>query len=527
MIQFWKILLILFPFIAVIAFYIYTKLVTFQYWTRRNVKQLNPVFPLGDLYAFIKQGVGLGTFYDNLYQNTKKSRFIGFYNLTKPTLIVNDVEMVKNILVRDSSYFVDRGTYSDEKRDPLSGGLFSLSGDRWRHMRMKLTPTFTSGKIKGMFGTMMDCGLRLKKYVLECVEKGEEIEIKDLMARYTTDIVASVAFGNEIDSINKPDEIFREMGRKIAGLSFKNAFRLGATLLAPNLLKHSRMKAVDDDVEEFFIQLVKKNLDYRESNNVSRRDFLQLMIQLRNTGSIKLTDDWDTKISKVKTMTLHEMAAQAFTFYFAGFETSSTTISFCLYELAKNPVILEKVQKEIDQILNRYDSEWSYESLQEMTYLENCIDETLRKYPPLPILQRVCESNYRNPETGMSIEPQTMVFLPIIGIHRDPQLFADPMKFKPERFTDLKYAETLKKAYFPFGDGPRVCIGTRMGKLMTKIGLAIILAKFHIELGKSHNPKNELEIDKNSILLAAKGGIFLKVTVRDTKYFARRESKAI
>uniref|UniRef100_A0A336M7T9 CSON011744 protein n=1 Tax=Culicoides sonorensis TaxID=179676 RepID=A0A336M7T9_CULSO len=367
MIQFWKILLFSFPFIAVIAFYIYTKLVTFQYWTRRNVKQLNPVFPLGDLYEFIKQGVGLGTFYDNLYQNTKKYRFIGFYNLTKPTLIVNDVEMVKNILVRDSSYFVDRGTYSDEKRDPLSGGLFSLSGDRWRHMRMKLTPTFTSGKIKGMFGTMMDCGLRLKKYVLECEKTGEEIEIKDLMARYTTDIVASVAFGNEIDSINNPDEIFREMGRKIAGLSFKNAFRLGATLLAPNLLKHSRMKAVDDDVEEFFIQLVKKNLDYRESNNVSRRDFLQLMIQLRNTGSIKLTDDWDTKISKVKTMTLHEMAAQAFTFYFAGFETSSTTMSFCLYELAKNPVILEKVQKEIDQILNRYDSEWSYESLQEMT----------------------------------------------------------------------------------------------------------------------------------------------------------------
>lgn len=519
---------IIYVFVLLIClFYAYVKLVAFQYWRRRNVKQLNPIFPLGDLYLMIKQGVGLGTFYDNLYQNTKQEAFVGFYNLTKPALIINDALMVKNIMVRDASYFPDRGSYSDEKRDPLSGGLFSQSGEKWRHMRMKLTPSFTSGKLKGMFQTMLDCGVRLKQYVLPCAEEGKEIEMRDLMARFTTDIVASVAFGNEIDSINDPDQIFREMGRKTLGLTFKNAFRLGCTLLAPNLLKLSRLKAVDDDVEDFFIQLIKKNLEYREANNISRRDFLQLLIQLRNTGSIKLNDDWDAKVSQVKTMTVNEMAAQAFTFYVAGFETSSTTMSFCLYELAKNKHILSKVQKEIDQILNRHDSEWNYDALQEMTYLENCIDETLRKYPPLPILQRICVSKYKHPETGIIIEPGTLVVLPIIGIHRDPQLFEQPMKFIPERFTDLKSADTLKRAYYPFGDGPRTCIGTRMGKLMTKIGLAIILAKYHIELGQAHNGTDELEISKNSVILAPENGIYLKVTVRESTYFARRKSKAV
>lgn len=522
------VLYILYFFILLtLLFYFYAKIFAYKYWTRRNVKQLNPIFPLGDLQAIIKEGVGFGTFYDNLYQRTKKDRFLGFYNLTQPALIINDPDIVRNVMVRDASYFPDRGTYSDEKRDPLSGGLFSQSGEKWRHMRTKLTPSFTSGKLKGMFQTMLECGLRLKLYVLPFAEGNGTLEMRDLMARFTTDVVASVAFGNEIDSINNPNQIFREMGRKTFGLSFKNAFRLGCTLLAPSLLKLTGIKSVDEDVENFFIQLVTKNLEYREGNNVSRRDFLQLLIQLRNSGTIKLTDDWDTKVSKEKSLTVNEMAAQAFTFYAAGFETSSTTMSFCLYELAKNKNVLEKVQKEIDQILNRSDSEWTYDGLQEMTFLENCIDETLRKYPPLPILQRMCISKYKHPETGITIEPGTLVVLPIIGIHRNPDLYEKPMKFIPERFTDVKYADVLKRAYYPFGDGPRACIGTRMGKLLTKIGLAIILAKYHIELGPEHKEDEELEISRNSVILAPENGIHLKMSVRDSVYFARRKSKAV
>lgn len=517
-------LIIFYVFMLITCFYyFYAKIVKYRYWKRRNVSQLNPVFPFGDLYLILMGNAGLGVFYEKLYQSTKHEKFIGFYNLTQPVLVVNDPEIVKNVLVRDAAYFPDRGTYSDVERDPLTGGLFNLSGEKWRHMRVKLTPSFTSGKLKGMFQTMLNCGVRLKKYVLPFANEGTEIEIRDLMARFTTDIVASVAFGNEIDSINNPDEIFREMGRKTLKLSMKNAFRLGCMLLAPKILKITKMKTVDDDVEEFFIELVKKNCQFREKNHTFRRDFLQLLIQLRNGG--KIDDDWNTNISNIKTMTLNEMAAQAFTFYVAGFETSSTTMSFCLYELAKNKEILLKVQKEIDQILNRNDGEWNYDALQELSCLDNCIDETLRKYPPLPILQRICVKKYKNPETGLLIDPGTLLILPIIGIHRDPKLYREPMQFIPERFKDVRNVETLKHAYYPFGDGPRVCIGARMGKLMTKMGLAIILAKFHIELGNDLKKEQELKISKNSIILAPENGINIRMSLRDTVHFVRRQSE--
>lgn len=224
-------------------------------------------------------------------------------------------------------------------------------------------------------------------------------------------------------------------------------------------------------------------------------------------------------------MTLPELTAQAFTLYAAGFETTSSTMSFCIFELAKNQNVLARVQKEIDSILNRYDGELNYEAYQEMTYLENCINETLRKYPALPLLQRVAIKKYKIPNSDLVIEPGMLVICPIQGIQSDPDYHPKPMEFNPERFTQLEYAEALKTAYYPFGDGPRNCIGLRLGKLIAKVGLATILAKYNFELGPQHVNK-ELEFNRRAFLLAAESGIDLKVTHRQSLYFARKPSKA-
>lgn len=505
-------------------FYLYTKLVVYKYWKRRGVKQLDPVFPLGDLHPILKNGIPFPRLFEEMYLKVKSNPFTGFYSFTRPCLLVTNTALIKNILTRDASYFPDHGTHCDEKRDPLSGGLFQLEGDRWRQTRMKLTPAFTSGKLKGMFQIMLDRGNNLKKYIEVKVNENVEVEMKDLMARYTTDIIAAVAFGNDIDSIKNPDQIFREKGRKVFDLSLKNAIRFTGFLVAPKLISLLRMKFVDQDVEDFFMTLVSTNFEYREKNNIFRKDFLQLLMQLRNTGSIKLNDDWTADSSNIKTMPMGEVAAHAFQFYSAGFETSSTTMSFCLYELAKNKNVQAKAQKEIDQVLNRYDGILTYDAVQELPYLEHCIDETLRKYPVLPILQRTAVQKYKMPGSDLNVDPGTLLIFPIIGIHRDPELYPDPLKFIPERFTDPKYYDTLKTAYFPFGDGPRTCIGLRMGKLMMKIGLSTILSKYNFELGSGFNEEKELEFHKKSVILAPERGIDLKIKLRESFYFIRRRS---
>lgn len=511
--------LVIFSTFASVVLYFTVKLFSkniFEYWRKKGVKQLSPVFPVGDLLQLVKQEMSTGDFYQHLYEKTKENRFIGIYNFTKPSLLVNDPELIKQILVRDFSYFTDRGVYSNEKADPLSGTIFHLSGQRWRTMRAKLTPIFTSGKIKGMWSTMFQSAQNLQKFIqTETVKDSKVFEVRDLMARYATDIISSVGFGLEIDSINKPDEQIREVGRKLFEMTPMNCVRFLGQLFVPSLFKFLGLKSVDRKVEEFFLPLIKENIQFRETNQIVRKDFIQLMVQLRNMGNIKLTDDWTSEVTgNDKRLTLNEVAAQSFVFWAAGFETTSTTMSFCLFELARNPEILQNLQNSIDEILVKHNGELTYEALQQMTYLDNCIDETLRKYPPLPVLQRQCLHSYQVPGSEVTIDPETIVYFPIIGLQRDNDLYPNPTQFIPERFTDPTYERILKSAYFPFGDGPRNCIAFRLGKIMVKLGVAAIVSKFNIVSTDTVDQREELKLNRHALLLAPENGINLKLTSR-------------
>jgi len=206
--------------------------------------------------------------------------------------------------------------YIDEVHDPLSGNLFALQGEKWKNLRAKLTPVFTSGKLKAMFSTLLDCGVPLKRYLNREAEKGNVVEMREIAARYTTDIIGSTAFGIDVNTIDNPDLPFRNLGRKAFSPSFMNGVRAFMRFVYPKLQTLVKVKGVDDDVEKFMINLVKDTMEYREKNNISRKDLMQLMIQLRNAGKVHKDDEWDTSIvdDDKKILSLNELAAQAWIF---------------------------------------------------------------------------------------------------------------------------------------------------------------------------------------------------------------------
>ncbi|EAT33065.1 AAEL014678-PA [Aedes aegypti] len=483
----------------------------FGYWKRRGIRQLTPHFPFGNFTDLFFGKASFPKVCENLYERSKQWRLLGGYVLLRPILLVNDPQLAKDIMVKDFQHFHDRGPHVDEENDPLSGHLFSLAGEKWKHLRAKLTPTFTSGRLKGMFQTLVDTGEVLQEYIQKYAEGEDVVEIREILARYNTDNIASVAFGIKIDSINNPNEPFRHIGRKVFEPNFRNNMRGLITFMVPKLNKYLKIKSVDDDVEKFILKVVQETLEYREKNGIVRRDMMQLLLQLRNTGTVSVDERWDVETSdKFKKLTLKEVAAQAHVFFLAGFETSSTTMSFCLYELAKHPEIQRRVQAEIDSVTALHDGKLTYDSINDMRYLECCIDETLRKYPPVPVLNRECTQDYKVPGMDFTIEKGTAIVLQIAGMQHDPQYYPDPMQFKPERFQD---PEVKSKPYAPFGDGPRVCIGMRMGKIQTKVGLCLLLSKFDFELFGHDEP--ELVMDPNNFVLTPVDGINLKVSCRE------------
>lgn len=190
---------------------------------------------------------------------------------------------------------------------------------------------------------------------------------------------------------------------------------------------------------------------------------------------------------------------------------------FCLFELAKNLDIQQKVQQEIDEVFKSTGSEGiTYDMLSNLKYLECCIDETMRKYPINPVLARECTTDYKIAESDLVIKKGTSIFIPVLGLHRDPEIYENPMQFKPERFLNSSTGSEKSNGlfYLPFGGGQRVCIAMRMGKVTTKASLAFILSKFKFELSDKKLADKEIDFDPKHYLLSPAQQLMFIITSR-------------
>lgn len=169
--------------------YFYVTLHTYTYWKRRGVKFIEPTFLLGNLGPTFLQKLSIGELLQKHYNSTSDA-FIGSFVAFRPSLVIRDPELARTILIKDFQHFHDRGIAIDEKHDPLSGHLFSLAGQKWDNLRAKLSPTFTSGKLKAMFPTLVACGGPLKKFMEQAASKAETIEVREILAQYTTNVTS-------------------------------------------------------------------------------------------------------------------------------------------------------------------------------------------------------------------------------------------------------------------------------------------------------------------------------------------------
>lgn len=167
-------------------------------------------------------------------------------------------------------------------------------------------------QFEGMFETIIKSGQSLDGLISEYAQSGEVVEIREVFARFATNVIASVSFGIDIDCIKHPDSEFRKYGKQFFEPTIRNALRNTGSFFAPSLAKLFRSRFVDKDVGDFMIDTVKRNLEYREKHNIIQKDFFQMLMQLRNTGKVDEDDNWSTQSTiGEKSLTINEMAAQA------------------------------------------------------------------------------------------------------------------------------------------------------------------------------------------------------------------------
>jgi len=163
-------------------FFLYLKW-NFTYWQRKGFPFVEPVIPFGVLDSVRKRERSFGMAIYDVYKASRE-KVLGIYLFTRPALLIRDAQLARDILTKDFTSFHDRGVYVNEDEDPMSGGLFFLKGQKWKSLRTKLAPSFTSGKLKAMFTTVDEVSEKMVNYLNSVVpEDGSvEIEMKSIMS---------------------------------------------------------------------------------------------------------------------------------------------------------------------------------------------------------------------------------------------------------------------------------------------------------------------------------------------------------
>lgn len=260
----------------------YFSISTFGKWEKLKVPYVRPV-PLFGNFLYVAIGMLHPIdFYRSIYYELAGRKYGGLFQMRTPYLMIRDPELITNILIKDFSYFPDRGVFSDFSMNPLSDNLFFMENPRWKIMRNKLSPAFTSGKLKLMYDQIKLCSELLMKNIENNIAKtDDELEVKDTIGKYSTDVIGTCAFGLNLNSINGDESAFRKYGKSIFIPSIRILLRELSLMISPALLKVVRLKDFPSDAVEFFYSAFHETISYREKHNVVRNDFVQILMQAR------------------------------------------------------------------------------------------------------------------------------------------------------------------------------------------------------------------------------------------------------
>ena len=453
----------------------------YNYWKNRGVKGPEPSFPLGNFRSQSKPIADLivewAEKYDKVY---------GLYNGFLPILVIGEPELVKEALIKNFHKFTDRRVLSGHKFSSKS--LINQNGTQWKTDRSVMSQTFSSGKMKQMYPLMKDAYVCLEREFQRLVDLEAEVDIKSVFVKLTTMVIARCAFATHVDAFTDPNN---ELLKHLQAIFKINRKRVIGHILLPEAVKRLiGYSVINPSALNYIGAVCSKILQHRRNikGQVNEyTDLLQLLMETNNNNNENNGHGFeDIKI-----------IANSILFFNAGYETTSTLLTWASYALAMNPDVQEKLHEEVKSA-KESKGQLDYETLFELKYLDAVINETLRLYPPVPAYDRVAVEDHTF-SNGITIEKGTTIRIPVYALHHDKDNFVDPEKFDPERFMPENKDAIETGSFVPFVIGPRNCIGMRFAQLEAKMTLAELMCKY--KFVKSKNTPEVTKFAKNSFIL--------------------------
>lgn len=504
-----------------------------------------------------------------LYQNY--GEIVGFFEGIRPTVLISHLDSVEKILMKDINNFPARKSFNFGHMSDRIGLLFVPTTDtKWIRMRQLIEPTFCKSKLRKLTPKMNDCAFRLLCNLESlCSTEGSTVNMVKLFEAFALDVVAATAFGINLDSYNDPSSPLVKNARYFYSGSTPYKRLLFELYVSLRLLNH-KMNPLESEQMSYFTRLAERifrekqimsNKKRKYSNSLSMRkgDFIDFFIDMMDKNHEEMPESIEEEMtqgddeliepidcidiyghqaingdsfsgkgssvpssskapspcpmrSKHKILSMDQVKAHGILFFIAGYGSTSSLLSNLSYLLAYNLRVQKLVMEEIDSISTSNNGTLAHglnaDLIENLTYLSAVVWETLRLYPPISRIERLCVSDYKLSDK-LTIPAGMSICVPTYAIHRSAKYFSSPNEFRPERFLS---DQPLKHpwSFLPFGGGPRNCLGIRLAILQVKVAIVRVLENYELSLAPGHE---DIKHTSDQVLIAPES-VVLKLKPR-------------
>jgi cytochrome P450 len=376
-----------------------------------------------------------------------------------PALFLYHPDDVEYVLTTNAKNFIKSMSLRSNFFQRLVGkGLLTSEGDEWKRQRRLSQPAFHRERVASYGQVMADYSNRL-------TAKWNEGETRDLhrdMMRLTLEIVVQCLFSADVSTdVDEVGATLKELVKPFAAQATVK-WILDNRLPTPT---HLRFHALSKKIDKVVYRIISE----RRASGEDKGDLLSMLLAARDEDGSQMTD--------------RQLRDEVMTLFLAGHETTALTLAWSWYLLGLHPEAEKKFHAELDEVLGGRSP--TFADLPRLKFTEQIAKESMRLYPPAFGLGREaindCEIG------GYHVPKGTQVFLFQWATQRDPRFYDEPNAFHPERWTQDFIERLPKYAYFPFGGGPRVCIGASFAMMEVILCLATIGQKFRLELDRDHS----------------------------------------
>lgn len=410
--------------------------------------------------------------------------------------LINNPDYIEEIMVTNPRNFLKGAAYHTYSTRRLFGnGLLTAEGDEWMRNRRMMQPGFNHKAVGTYAGIMTDYTERM----LARWQAGETRDIHEDMAELTLQIVTKALFDADVENEAREtgrlfNQLLREFNGGFSSLVHQVGEYMPAYLPWPGRSSFDRiMKRLDEVIYGIIHQ--------RRADKSDHHDVLSILLQAQDEDGSRMTD--------------RQLRDEVMTLFFAGHETTALALSWTFYLLAQHPEVEQKLVDEISATLGERSP--GLGDLPNLTYNEQVVTEGMRLYPPVWSFTREAKNDCEI--GGYKIPGGSQILISQWVMQRDPRYWEQPEAFKPERWTAEMKKALPRYAYFPFGGGPRICIGNHFALMEAQLVLAAVMQKFHLEVAP-----NQTVAMQPSMSLRPREGI--KMTLQPRRVTALQEALA-